>query len=101
MGYFQIEQLLSARPPIFASSDSNLINGKGNFNCSLAGAVLCTNNAGTSKFRFETGKVHRLRLINAGGSATQKFTIDNHNFTVIGKGHIINLKKIILTKASK
>lgn len=88
MGYFQIEQLLFSQPPVFAASDNNLINGKGNFNCSQANGVPCTNNAGISKFRFQTGKTHRLRLINAGGSASQKFTIDNHTFTVIANDYV-------------
>jgi FtsP/CotA-like multicopper oxidase with cupredoxin domain len=65
-------------------SDNNLINGKGNFNCSLVPAgTKCTPNAGLSKFKFTTGLKHRLRLINAGAEAIQKFSIDGHSLTVM------------------
>ncbi|PCG96276.1 Multicopper oxidase, type 2 [Penicillium occitanis (nom. inval.)] len=65
------------------NSDNNLINGKMNYDCSLADNTKCVPNAGLSKFRFESGKIHRLRLINAGAEALQKFTIDEHEMTVI------------------
>jgi FtsP/CotA-like multicopper oxidase with cupredoxin domain len=65
-------------------SDNNLIQGKGIFNCSLVPAnTKCTPNAGLAKFKFTTGKKHRLRFINAGAEATQKISIDNHVMTVI------------------
>jgi FtsP/CotA-like multicopper oxidase with cupredoxin domain len=55
-----------------------------NFDCSLvSGNTTCTPNAGVSKFQFQTGKIHRLRLINAGSEGLQRFTIDNHTMTVI------------------
>ena len=47
-------------------SDNNLINGKMNFDCSTVAAgdtAKCNNNAGISKFKFTTGKTHRLRLV--------------------------------------
>ena len=44
---------------------------------------LGVSNAGISKFNFQTGKTHRLRLINSGAEATLKFSIDNHDMTVI------------------
>ena len=78
----------AVRPP----SDNNLINGKMNFACgnstgnSTKGA--CVNNAGLSKFSFTSGKKHRLRLINSGIQAIQKFSIDNHNMTVIANDFI-------------
>jgi FtsP/CotA-like multicopper oxidase with cupredoxin domain len=50
---------------IVPKSDNNLINGKGIYNCSLT-KTRCTTNAGISKFRFQSGKTHRLRLINTG-----------------------------------
>ncbi|EED16674.1 multicopper oxidase, putative [Talaromyces stipitatus ATCC 10500] len=65
------------------NSDNNLINGKMNFDCSLANGTECVPNVGLSKFKFESGKVHRLRLINAGAEALQKFTIDDHEMTLI------------------
>ena len=48
----------------------------------------CVPNAGLAKFRFKSGKVHRLRLINAGAEAIQRFTIDGHNMTVIANDFV-------------
>ncbi|KAM3071831.1 hypothetical protein ACMFMG_009688 [Clarireedia jacksonii] len=72
-------------------SDNNLINGKMTFNCSTKDAgdnTECDDNAGISKFKFTTGKTHRLRLINAGGEALQRFSIDGHNMTVIANDFV-------------
>ncbi|KAI9790634.1 MAG: hypothetical protein M1816_004967 [Peltula sp. TS41687] len=66
------------------TSDNILINGKMNFNCSSVNdGVPCVSNAGLAKFNFQSGKTHRLRLINSGAEATLKFSIDNHTMTVI------------------
>lgn len=74
---------------IAPKSDNNLINGKMGFNCSLVtDGTPCTNNAGLSKFQFTTGKKHRLRLINAGSDAIQKFSIDEHTLTVIANDFV-------------
>jgi FtsP/CotA-like multicopper oxidase with cupredoxin domain len=59
-----------------------------NFDCSLAGSRLCIPNAGLSKFKFTSGKTHRLRLINSGAEGLQKFTIDNHTLTVIANDFV-------------
>ena len=70
-------------------SDNNLINGKMDYNCSLVtDGTPCANNAGLSKFQFTTGKKHRLRLINAGAEAIQKFSIDGHKLTVIANDFV-------------
>ncbi|KAI6760888.1 hypothetical protein HG530_009748 [Fusarium avenaceum] len=72
-------------------SDSNLINGKMNFNCSnvLPGdKAPCKNNAGISKFRFKRGKTHRLRLINPSAEAIQRFSIDGHTMKVIANDFV-------------
>ena len=70
-------------------SDNNLINGKMNYNCSLVtDGTPCVNNAGLSKFQFQTGKKHRLRLINAGAEAIQKFSIDGHKMTVMANDFV-------------
>ncbi|EXJ83398.1 hypothetical protein A1O1_07020 [Capronia coronata CBS 617.96] len=65
-------------------SDNNLINGKGDFDCSLtSNSTKCTPGAGYSKFQFTKGKTYRLRLINGGAEGIQKFSIDNHQLKVI------------------
>lgn len=73
-------------------SDNNLINGKMNFQCSNSTSNStegpCVNNAGLSKFNFVSGKKHRLRLINTGVAGIQKFSIDNHNMSVIANDFI-------------
>ncbi|KAK3944040.1 Cupredoxin [Diplogelasinospora grovesii] len=84
--YDIIEKMLApgGSPRVF--SDNNLINGKMNFDCSTVAAgdtTPCTNNAGISEFRFQTGKTHRLRLINSGADGLQRFSIDGHTMTVI------------------
>lgn len=93
--YFDIVQEIMA--PLNAggnprpASDNNLINGKGNFNCSSVAAgdtTKCTNNAGIAQFKFTTGKTHRLRLINAGAEGIQRFSIDGHNMTVIANDFV-------------
>lgn len=87
--YFDlVEEVMTNRPP--PKSDNNLINGKMDFDCSRipAGGPACTPNAGISKFNFESGKTHRLRLINAGADATLRFTIDNHTMTVIAQDFV-------------
>lgn len=73
------------------ASDNNLINGKMDFDCSTVAAgdtTPCTNNAGISKFKFTTGKTHRLRLINAGAEGIQRFSIDGHSMTVIANDFV-------------
>ncbi|KAF2704103.1 multicopper oxidase [Pleomassaria siparia CBS 279.74] len=69
-----------------ALTNNNLINGKMDFNCSSipAGGPSCTPNAGFSKFRFQSGKRHLIRLVNTGLEGLQHFTIDGHKFTVVG-----------------
>ncbi|KAK1966049.1 multicopper oxidase [Colletotrichum sublineola] len=90
--YFDlIEDILQVGGNGLVFSDNNLINGKGNFNCSTVAAgdnTKCTNNAGISKFKFQTGKTHRLRLINAGAEAVQRFSIDGHTLTVIANDFV-------------
>lgn len=63
-------------------SNNNLINGKMNYPCQNV-TLPCTPNAGISKFKFQSGKKHLLRLINTSAEGIQKFSIDGHNFTVI------------------
>lgn len=59
------------------------------YDCSLVPkGTSCTPNAGISKFKFTTGKTHRLRLINAGADAVLKFAIDNHTMTVMANDFV-------------
>ena len=48
----------------------------------------CTPNAPISKFQFQTGKTHRLRLINAGAEGIQHFAIDGHTMAVIANDFV-------------
>ncbi|KAI9157926.1 LOW QUALITY PROTEIN: extracellular dihydrogeodin oxidase/laccase-like protein [Paramyrothecium foliicola] len=71
--------------PFYPPVKNNLINGKNPYDCALPlNGSQCTNQGPKrANFRFETGKTHLLRLINAGGSGNQKFSIDNHELIVI------------------
>jgi len=82
-------------------SDNVLINGRNDFNCSLAvPGQKCTPNAPLSKFHFTTGQTHILRLINGGSDGyiitperwpcsqlttvrTLYFSIDEHQLEVV------------------
>ena len=60
------------------------MNGKNSFNCSAApSGSKCQPNAPLSKFRFQSGKTYKLRLINSGAAAVQRFSIDGHKLQVI------------------
>ena len=81
--------MVGVPPNPLPQSDNNLINGKMNYDCSQPSVGgNCTSNAGLSKFKFQTGKSHRLRLINAGAEGIQRFTIDNHTMTVIANDFV-------------
>ncbi|RMZ66481.1 multicopper oxidase [Pyrenophora seminiperda CCB06] len=66
----------------FPPSNNNLINGRMNYPCDET-SFPCTPNAGISKFRFESGKKHLLRLVNTGAEGNQKFSIDGHMLKVV------------------
>lgn len=92
---------LSVIPP---TSDNILINGRSNFDCSKAsysnstewlGSNLrsniswtCVDNAEISKFWFQSGKKHLLRLIHHGADGIMKFQIDGHSMTVIAEDYV-------------
>lgn len=90
--YFDIiEEMLKPNGSPRVLSDNNLINGKMHFDCATVAKgdkTPCVNNAGISKFRFKTGKTHRLRLINSGGDGVQRFSIDEHTLTVIAEDFV-------------
>lgn len=95
---------LSVIPPM---SDSVLINGRGRFDCGdrsydssseWLGSNLesnitwtCVEDAPLAAFRFTSGLVHRLRLINHGANGVQKFSIDHHNLTIIATDYVPNV----------
>ncbi|KAH6885321.1 multicopper oxidase-domain-containing protein [Thelonectria olida] len=86
-----VETVMAANGPGIVFSDNNLINGKNNFNCSTLPAddkTTCNSAAGLSKFTFKRGKTHRLRLINSGAEALQRFSIDGHTMKVIAYDYI-------------
>ncbi|KAG5796941.1 hypothetical protein H9Q69_003986 [Fusarium xylarioides] len=90
--YFDlVEEIMKPGGNGVVFSDSNLINGKMNFNCSSVtpgDKTPCKSNAGISKFRFKRGKVHRLRLINPSAEAIQRFSIDGHTMKVIANDFV-------------
>ena len=67
--------------PIMPLSSSNLINGKMRFPCGKT-SLPCVQ-ADYARLNFTTGKRHRLRLVNMGSNAVQKFSIDGHTLEVI------------------
>ncbi|KAI1826659.1 multicopper oxidase [Xylaria intraflava] len=65
-------------------SDNSLINGKSNYNCSMAAPnSTCYGNAGLAQFSLSPGKTHRLRLMNTGAATLLHFSIDGHKMQVI------------------
>ncbi|KAK4184594.1 laccase lac5 [Podospora australis] len=87
--YFDlIKKMLAPKGSPRVLSDNNLINGKMNFDCNtvaLGDKTPCVSNAGLSKFKFQSGKTHRLRLMNTGADGVQRFSIDGHILTVIAE----------------
>lgn len=98
--YHSIVQDVMGTDParVAPASDNNIINGKGSTDCESVSGT-CTSNAGLPQFQFQTGKKHRMRLINAGAEAIQKFSIDNHDLTVIAIDFtpIVPYKTTVLT----
>jgi FtsP/CotA-like multicopper oxidase with cupredoxin domain len=82
--YSLVNDTMNGRFPL---SDNNLINGRMNYPCANT-TLQCTPNAGVSKFKFEAGKKHLIRLINAGAEGLQKFSIDGHQLKVIAVDYI-------------
>ncbi|KAK5137833.1 hypothetical protein LTR08_006601 [Meristemomyces frigidus] len=71
-------------PPM---SNNMLINGKNSYPCNET-TLTCTPNAGTAQFKFETGKRHRLRLINHAAEGIIFFSIDGYEMTVIANDFV-------------
>ena len=72
------------------STNNILINGRMPFNCSLGvpKGSTCTNDATYSKFRVQTGKTYKLRLVNSGAGSLLFFSIDNHQLTVVANDYV-------------
>ncbi|RAL14121.1 uncharacterized protein BO97DRAFT_448692 [Aspergillus homomorphus CBS 101889] len=85
LDYWSILEDIFLRPPVIPNVDNNLINGRGIYNCS---GVDCSAGASLSRFSFQSGKVHRLRLLNTGANANQKISIDGHTMTVIANDFV-------------
>lgn len=85
--YYSVLEVVMGQDPAKAAvfSQNNLINGKGNFDCKTIknNATKCTENAGLAKFQFQSGKKHRMHLINAGAEGLQRFSIDGHELEVM------------------
>jgi FtsP/CotA-like multicopper oxidase with cupredoxin domain len=90
MSYYKGLEVSFAKPPQVLNVSNNLINGKGAYDCDATTETdgNCLRGAGLAKFRFHSGKLHRLRLINVGSLANQKFSIDNHEMTVIANDYV-------------
>ncbi|KAJ5720790.1 multicopper oxidase [Penicillium malachiteum] len=89
ISYYELLELSFSKPPQSAGVDNNLINGKGSYDCNATSTPGdCLPGAGRAKFQFHSGKLHRLRLINTGSLANQKFSIDGHNMTVIANDYV-------------
>ncbi|KJZ76403.1 hypothetical protein HIM_04132 [Hirsutella minnesotensis 3608] len=90
--YFSlVEKTMSEAVKGFFFSDNNLINGKNAYNCTVLGQddrTPCTSDATLAKFRFRRGKIHRLRLVNAGAEGLQRFSIDGHTMKVIANDFV-------------
>ena len=78
-------------PKVFHVSQRNYVTSSESAAVWVGVSANCipgTPNAGLSKFKFRTGKTHRLRLINAGAEGIQRFTIDHHTMTVMANDFV-------------
>ncbi|KAK7512451.1 Cupredoxin [Phyllosticta citriasiana] len=82
--YDLVENVMAGGAP---KSNNNLIQGRMNYPCANTTSK-CTPNAGISKFTFQSGKRHRLRLINGSGEGLQKFSIDGHKLEIIAEDFV-------------
>ncbi|KAF7192116.1 oxidoreductase ptaK [Pseudocercospora fuligena] len=77
---------LKSGGPVEPVANSNLIDGKMRFDCSKT--KLPCETASYAKFNFTSGKNHKLRLMNVGAAAVQKFSIDNHTMQVVAQDYM-------------
>ncbi|KAI2954772.1 CAZyme family AA1 [Aspergillus niger] len=88
LSYFEVLENIFSIPPVFPNVDNNLINDRGAYNCNSSSTTTCSPASSLARFNFHSGKTHRLRLMNTGSNANQKFTIDGHNMTVIANDFV-------------
>jgi FtsP/CotA-like multicopper oxidase with cupredoxin domain len=70
-------------------SQSNMINGRGQYSCSkVTDGTPCKSTKAKAQFNFTSGKTHLLRLVNAGASSFEYFSIDGHEITVIANDFV-------------
>ncbi|KAF2255775.1 multicopper oxidase [Trematosphaeria pertusa] len=83
--YFQIvKNVMSNNSTLWANpSDNTLINGRMPYNCSQVTDGTPCGDAPYAKFRFQTGKTYKLRLINAGAAGMEYFSIDGQTLQIV------------------
>lgn len=83
---------MSANTTLQSPSTNNiLIDGRMPFNCSLGvpkGSTCGAPEIPYSKFRVQTGKTYKLRLVNSGAGSLLYFSIDNHKLTIIANDFV-------------
>lgn len=62
---------------------SNILNGKGVFDCNPGNDTRCTGEEEYYEVQFKKGKTYRISLVNTATLLTYQFWIDGHNLTVI------------------
>ncbi|KAF2159922.1 multicopper oxidase [Zasmidium cellare ATCC 36951] len=77
---------LKSGGPVRPLANSNLIDGKTRFPCGKTSLSCVT--ASYAKFNFTSGKNHKLRLMNVGSAAVQKFSIDGHVMQVVATDYM-------------
>ncbi|KAJ5448536.1 Multicopper oxidase type 2 [Penicillium cf. griseofulvum] len=78
-GLYPIE-ILTPHAPM---PSSDVMNGKGVFDCDPSKDPRCTGKHERHEIVFKKGTTYKLGLVNAGSLVTYKFWIDGHKFTVI------------------
>ncbi|PSN72920.1 extracellular dihydrogeodin oxidase/laccase-like protein [Corynespora cassiicola Philippines] len=83
--YFDIvKNVMSTNSTLWANpSDNTLINARNPYNCSQVKDNTPCGKASYSKFKFQSGKTYKLRLINAGAAGMQYFSIDGQTLQIV------------------
>lgn len=78
-------ELFTTRAPI---PNSQLLNGKGLFDCNPDKDPKCTGKKDLYDVTFEKGKKYKIGLTNTGTLLTETFWIEGHNFTVVSNDFV-------------